>query len=203
MIVLFGCSQSSSKISTDADCSKGGPCKLGDIGPGGGVVFLVDYEDQYAGFTYLEIKYEDMIDNSGLAIDAVMCNNLFVNMALNSNRIGRGRINTEELALICENGPASIVKKFSQNSFADWYLPTSDELQRAYEVLAVNGLLNFAKETNSVICSSSYSNPGLNSLEASHTIGVILNPNVAGIAGNSVELADNQKCALRPVRSFG
>ena len=29
--------------------------KVGDTGPGGGVIFFVDRYDEYAGFTYLEV----------------------------------------------------------------------------------------------------------------------------------------------------
>ncbi len=34
-------------------------CKVGVIGPGGGLIFFVDYDDQYAGFNYLEAAPAD------------------------------------------------------------------------------------------------------------------------------------------------
>ena len=44
------------KITEQYICGAGGTslCKIGAIGPGGGLIFFVDYNDQYAGFNYLE-----------------------------------------------------------------------------------------------------------------------------------------------------
>ena len=44
------------KITEQSICGAGGTslCKIGAIGPGGGLIFFVDYNDQYAGFNYLE-----------------------------------------------------------------------------------------------------------------------------------------------------
>ena len=38
----------------DADATANELCKIGMTGPGGGHIFFVDYNDQYAGFNYLE-----------------------------------------------------------------------------------------------------------------------------------------------------
>ena len=38
----------------DADATADELCKIGMTGPGGGHIFFVDYNDQYAGFNYLE-----------------------------------------------------------------------------------------------------------------------------------------------------
>jgi len=43
-------------ITQQSICGAGGTslCKIGMTGPGGGLIFFVDYNDQYAGFNYLE-----------------------------------------------------------------------------------------------------------------------------------------------------
>jgi hypothetical protein len=126
-------------------------------------------------------------------------------LAPKSNEIGRGKMNSEELSRACDTSPPSFVKKFSQNSLTDWYLPTSDELQLAYKILAVNGQLSFSDQTNGIgfYCSSSYSDPDISSFEDSLNIGVVLDPRVLGIGGNAAKMSINQPCAVRPVRSFG
>jgi len=35
-------------------------CKIGAVGPGGGWIFFVDYNDQYPDFTYLEAAPTDI-----------------------------------------------------------------------------------------------------------------------------------------------
>jgi hypothetical protein len=205
LVALTGCGSKSSNQIAIPTCQEGGTCKLGDTGPGGGIIFLVDSDDRYAGFTYLEIKYEDILDVSGDRLIATMCSEQFIYLAPKSNEIGRGKMNSEELSRACSTSAASFVKKFSQNSLTDWYLPTSDELQLAYKVLAVNGQLSFSDQTNGIgfYCSSSYSDPDISSFEDSLNIGVVLDPRVLGIGGTAAKMSITQPCAVRPVRSFG
>ena len=42
-------------------------CKIGAIGPGGGLIFFVDYFDQYAGFNYLEAAPTDGVFKNSAA----------------------------------------------------------------------------------------------------------------------------------------
>ena len=44
---------------TDAGTVADEKCKIGMTGPGGGLIFFVDYNDQYAGFNYLEAAPTD------------------------------------------------------------------------------------------------------------------------------------------------
>lgn len=52
---------SSLKITEQSICGAGGTslCTIGSQGPGGGLIFFVDYNDQYAGFNYLEAAPTD------------------------------------------------------------------------------------------------------------------------------------------------
>lgn len=52
-----------SKITELSICGAGGTslCTIGSQGPGGGLIFFVDYNDQYAGFNYLEAAPTDGI----------------------------------------------------------------------------------------------------------------------------------------------
>jgi hypothetical protein len=42
-------------------------CKIGMTGPGGGLIFFVDYDDRYAEFNYLEAALADGVFNGGAA----------------------------------------------------------------------------------------------------------------------------------------
>lgn len=42
-------------------------CKIGSTGPGGGIIFFVDYNDQYAGFNYLEAAPTDGVFDASVA----------------------------------------------------------------------------------------------------------------------------------------
>lgn len=60
---------SSLKITELSICGAGGNllCKVGAQGPGGGLIFFVDYNDQYAGFNYLEAAPTDGVFASSAA----------------------------------------------------------------------------------------------------------------------------------------
>ena len=46
---------------TDADTTANEVCKIGMTGPGGGIIFFVDYNDEYATYDYLEAAPTDAV----------------------------------------------------------------------------------------------------------------------------------------------
>lgn len=64
------------KITELSICGSSGTslCKVGAQGPGGGLIFFVDYQDEYAGFNYLEVspsscEKADVVSGRGFGVE--------------------------------------------------------------------------------------------------------------------------------------
>lgn len=119
-------------------CELGGPCVVGDTGPGGGVVFYVDL----AGFTcgpigepatctYLEAAPTSG-SNAWTDSSYVWTFNSSSDIGATATAIGSGYGNTERM--VNDDGAYTTfaggrVRAFrGPNNLDDWYLPSSDEL---------------------------------------------------------------------------
>ena len=116
-------------------------CKIGMTGPGGGLIFFVDYNDAYAGFNYLEAAPEDAPEIMGWSNEW----NLSVPGAsgLASRAVGRGQANTTSI-MSATPAPTSGAAKFADNysspSFngvvkSDWFLGSIGEMRLMYDNL--------------------------------------------------------------------
>lgn len=117
--------------------------KVGDTGPGGGVVFFVDYHDDYPGFDYLEAAPADIgpyawCDNTNTSIPAVN--------GWAANAVGAGQANTTAMLQVCTSGAAVVADNYSSNGQNDWFLPSEGELMLMYTNLrqAGKGALGYA-----------------------------------------------------------
>lgn len=120
----------------------------------------------------------------------------------NSSKIGRGPNNTKISSKYCPTGPGVVAVASRSNGLSDWYVPTSDELTLAYDVLAVNGLGGFETSNRQTpTCTSSF----VDNLDVEGTgaIVVYLDPSILGIAGKSQESRGDQNCLIRVARAFG
>jgi hypothetical protein len=119
-------------------------CRVGDIGPGGGIVFYDAGKTESWG-RYLEIapqscegvrlpwrpasKTNRVIEISGFAVER-----------LKTKFIGMGRLNTQ--AIVAAFGAKSYAAKFADDLVcggkSDWFLPAKDELDIAFNRLAQN-----------------------------------------------------------------
>jgi hypothetical protein len=93
---------------------------VGDIGPGGGLVFL-----KSAGLTY-----EMAPKNWGVNETSIIswCNvNSNVPGAV-STAIGAGSANTTAILAACTSGAARSAQTYTGGGFTDWFLPSKDEL---------------------------------------------------------------------------
>ena len=129
----------STTISLAPSCAKGGECRVGDIGAGGGVVFYVSSTPQWWG-RYMEAapnrwdgSYSDTAYNSG-------CYGLS-NVDARAAGIGSGRRNTEAIAAACSESKiaARIAFDLVLNGKSDWILPSKDELNEMYPHRAAIG----------------------------------------------------------------
>jgi hypothetical protein len=114
-------------------CVVGGICKVGNTGPGGGIVFYDEGSKKPWG-RYLEIAPNGW---SGTPEDPT-ANWCEVNKHLGAfgKEIGTGRSNTSTMVATCTSGAAVIANSYTGGGKTDWFLPSNDEL---------NELCKFAK----------------------------------------------------------
>jgi len=152
-------SASSSSTATDdsieepvavTTCAEGGACAVGDTGPGGGIVFYVASSpftcapDRGSTCTYLE---------AGTPIGkSYLCDPNTYSQLRPYDGIGLGSQNTY-LAIDCPDGTLQAVKEMTAGGKSDWFVPSRDEMQLAYDNREVIGLSvgqNFAYWSSSL-----------------------------------------------------
>ena len=142
--------QEVSEAKANPSCSAGGAntvCKVGDIGPGGGIVFYDAGESKYWG-RYLEIAPKEC---EGIKIPWRPAGNtktVYTNIAGQSaaelrvlaKGVGMGQFNTR--AINVQLGAGTYAAKYVDDLICggvdDWFLPSKDELDLAYNLLAQN-----------------------------------------------------------------
>ena len=129
--------------------SFGGVYTVGQPGPAGGIVFF-DKGSYSDGWRFLEAASADIAGTAEWG-----ANNKVISRT-NTGR-GAGKQNTQTIAdYLRENGEtgraAQITQEFRQGGYADWFLPSKDELNLMYENLKQKGLGRFQ---NGVYWSSS------------------------------------------------
>ena len=139
-----------SATTSNPSCSAGGAntvCNIGDIGPGGGIVFHDAGKDEYWG-RYLEIApqscegvklpwrpagndktvYKDANGQSAAELRVL------------AKGVGMGKVNTRIVTLALGAGgyAAKYAEDLNCSGVDDWFLPSKDELDLAYNRLAQN-----------------------------------------------------------------
>ncbi len=117
-------------------CPPNGKCVVGNIGPGGGIVFYVAPSQQSWG-QYLEVApaswsgdYFDPYKPWCALGDSLLASYFNEQDAIkkNSSKIGSGKSNTELMLLTCMDGIANNVRNYRGGGKSDWFLPSTDEL---------------------------------------------------------------------------
>ena len=121
-------------ISTPRVCESGGPCAIGDTGPGGGIVFY-DAGGTRPWGRYLEVAPQGWSGNRedpktkwcAVGQDGY-------NKQLSTDRaVGSGRNNSLMAARDCPGSTApSLAVNYTGGGKKDWYLPAYNELLRLY-----------------------------------------------------------------------
>jgi hypothetical protein len=141
--------------------------KLGDVGPGGGLIFYVDTLSQFDGFTYLEAAPIDLAaiawaTNSMSCFDisnaptSCLDASIYQAAAADSSRIsaaitGQGSNNTTVIKTRMSSAglvdyttfAAGLADAYVYGSTTDWYLPSINELGLMHTNLKAKGLGNF------------------------------------------------------------
>ena len=110
--------------------SADGNYKVGDTGPGGGIVF---YE---AGSVQPWGRYLEAAPAGWSGVDDPMdvwCDDSSLEVAGTETTIGAGAANTKLITAACGSGAANTVRDYDGGGKTDWFLPSKDELNALYE----------------------------------------------------------------------
>jgi hypothetical protein len=143
----------------DADTVANEICKVGMTGPGGGLIFFVDYDDVYSALNYLEaapVGWGNGItvnqgglsgETTGSALnDPLMkwCSNastLFNSNLWSNAGVGKGSINTASAT--CAGGAVKAAADYRGMGRTDWFLPSIGEAMLMYENMRKLGIGGF------------------------------------------------------------
>ena len=113
--------------------------KVGDTGPGGGIIFFVDRYDEYANFTYLEVA---PASTQVVRTWATGANQTALVAGADSKALGAGGGNTLDIVAQSGNVAASCAAAYCNDLVSggqsDWYLPSIAELKILYDVGVLN-----------------------------------------------------------------
>ena len=112
---------------------------MGTVGPGGGWIFFVDYNDEYPGFTYLEAAPADIPNNSWCDITNIsLYGSPTAAQYWTLRGIGQGKTNTNTMDACIGAAPTQVhVYSTPTTSTGEWFLPSLSELR-----LMLNNLSN-------------------------------------------------------------
>ena len=139
----------------DADATADELCKIGMTGPGGGHIFFVDYNDQYAGFNYLEAAPVTCeVQRKWSATNA----SVTATRGWAAQAVGQGQANTDAILAVfgsdtaSENAAkyavdlASGVPGGCVTSKDDWFLGSLGEMMLMFSNLREAGVGDFRPE---------------------------------------------------------
>jgi hypothetical protein len=111
-------------------------CKIGMTGPGGGIIFFVDYNDQYQGFNYLEVAPQSCAGQLRWS----STNGLATNSSWAVRAVGAGQANTTAIKALFSsdtsaNNAAYFASSCSAGGKSDWFLGSIGEMKLMYDNL--------------------------------------------------------------------
>ncbi len=137
-------------------------CKIGTTGPGGGLIFFVDYNDQYSDLDYLEAAPVGW--GNGITVDQgdltgettgsstadpqmKWCSDTSLLLGLRAwanSAVGTGGSNTSTADTPCAGGAIQAVADYAGGSKTDWFLPSLGEAMLMYTNLRQVGVGGFS-----------------------------------------------------------
>ena len=124
-------------------CGTGGTslCTVGAVGPGSGLIFFVDYNDQYTGFDYLEAA-PPSCEGTGKAWSSDTTHSLVAVNGWAARAVGAGKANSAAMiasgATLYEgdtSGAASFAEGSTCGTQTDWFLGSLGEMKLMYDNL--------------------------------------------------------------------
>ena len=198
-------------------CANGGSCVVGDIGPGGGVVFFEitnssDSQTAITGYTsggiYLEAAPVGWGNGISVAagettgtsyLDPVVnwCNTTG-NTGATQVGVGQGANNTRLGDIGCTSGAVQIAADLVLNGRSDWYLPSQNEIEQMGLQKNLTGLIYGLTNCYGTTCYWSSTEVGGGS--SSRALQVNVGTNVMG--SNDKLLTASNQVMMRPIRAF-
>lgn len=125
-------------------CATGGYCRVGDIGPGGGIVFIDTSTASSDGRIY-EVAPQNWSGSDDLSTVGTFCSNNSSTIGSTQIGIGWGETNTNLAKTACLGGAVGRVNTFNSSNttgYSDWFIPSRNEGIELAKVAATAGLLN-------------------------------------------------------------
>jgi hypothetical protein len=125
-------------------CATGGYCRVGDIGPGGGIVFIDTSTASSDGRIY-EVAPQNWSGSDDLSTVATYCSNNTSSFNAIQVGIGWGETNTNLAKVACLGGAVAKVNSFNSSNttgYSDWFIPSKNEAIELAKIPASAGLLN-------------------------------------------------------------
>ncbi len=125
-------------------CATGGYCRVGDIGPGGGIVFIDTSTASSDGRIY-EVAPQNWSGSDDLSTIGTYCSNDNSNLGATQVGIGWGETNTNLAKASCLGGAVARVNTFNAGNstgYSDWFIPSKNEAIELAKIPATAGLLN-------------------------------------------------------------
>jgi hypothetical protein len=133
-------------------------CKIGVQGPGGGLIFFVDYNDQYAGFNYLEaapmgwgngitVISGEFTGSSTVDPRLKWCSDTSTGLGLTAwdkSAVGVGSTNTSTADTTCTTGAIQAASDYDSGTKTDWFLGSIGEMMLMYTNLRQAGVGGFS-----------------------------------------------------------
>lgn len=187
------------EAATSNACAMDLKCEIGDIGPGGGVVFY-DAGEQKSWGRYLEAAPKDLPKN-------MWCEDSenFLPQPSFETRIGSGKKNTKLMIQHCKKGAALDASNYQTiingKTYADWFLPSLDE---STEMMRINKALpNRTSHWARWSSTEGGTNDAGEGPKARKAWGVWTEHSVyRADIGTQVSLAKSAYHSVRPVRAF-
>lgn len=140
-------------------CPADGKCLIGNIGPGGGIVFYVATTPQSWG-QYLEAApaswsgsfvdpYTQWCSLGDTILAQVLSSTEMVK--INSMAIGAGKSNTQLMLSSCMNGIATAVTNYRGGGKSDWFVPSADETTEMFKTSSLIGDLSISSYWSSTL----------------------------------------------------
>jgi hypothetical protein len=180
-------------------CATGGYCRIGDIGPGGGIVFIDTSTSSSDGRIY-EVAPQNWSGSDDLSTVGTFCSNNSSTIGSTQIGIGWGETNTNLAKASCLGGAVGRVNSFNLSNstgYSDWFIPSRNEGIELAKIAATAGLLNIGSNW-SVGNWGYWGSTEVNSSTMSaigHT-GAVFN------GTSNVLKSESTKNMVRPVRAF-
>ncbi len=134
--------------------------KVGDTGPGGGIIFFVDRFNEYTGFTYLEVAPASAQVTRTWATGA---NQSAAVSGADSGALGDGYQNTLDIVAQAGNVDATCAAAYcadlTSGGQSDWYLPSISEIRKIYTVVHLDLGVGAFNSTGTYFSSSEFVGP--------------------------------------------